>query len=159
MSDPAPSAAKKEPVLKGWLVWIFLSLLAGIGLNAFIIYALIFGFDQSESILVAWRNGLLSDADGPTLLAIGLDFVLPMLSLLYLTFLMRLFFKRSRKFPYAFFMFAGLSICMLLLQGLAYTWAGFSLDGLAPGGGGVIGTLAGYQYLITQKRPKTTFVH
>jgi hypothetical protein len=145
MGDISASVPRPPPVLRGWLIWFFLALVAGIGLNVFALYMLIFGFEENSSLLSMWRDGSLFQVGIPGITALASDVLLPLAFLAYLSWLLLLFFRRSKQFPWAFFMLAAVSLGLLIPQSLVYQWAGIPLDDFAPRGGGVLGSVIGYQ--------------
>jgi hypothetical protein len=146
------------PVLRGWLIAFFIILIFSLLINIAASYIAIVGFGGSEdSLLALVQNGSLSNAPIEMAVVVVFDLLSPMIMVAYSAYLMRLFFRRSRRFPLAYFAAAPLVIAVFLLIALAHYLVGLQIEAPEKGAFGVIGAIVGYQYLITQSRPRKTF--
>lgn len=150
---------ESPPVLRGWLILIFIALLLGMGINLISFYASIFGPGEGDSAFSLWQQGQFSNMPRMFLVAVLFDVVSPIVMVSYGGWLFFLFFKKSRRFPFALFSGSALALLILLLERGIFAIAGLPMGDVAGHGVGITGAVAGYQYLITQRRPKETFVH
>ena len=121
------NVTESPPVLRGWLIFIFIALILGMGINLIGFYVSIFGVGEGDSAFSLWQKGLLSSIPKMILVAILFDVISSLVMVGYIGWLFFLFFKKSRRFPFAYFSAAALALAILLLDRAVYAIAGFEL--------------------------------